>query len=99
MKVQLGQLMDNKIQQDQKNPNATYEEIGAKTGCWEQKQGTAHSPCTQHHQRGGQTPLAQLLGITLPLSHARNRISSQPQGARKPVMCFCYSPLLQYESQ
>ena len=99
MNVQLGQLMDNKIQEDQKNPNATYEEIGAKTGCWEQKQGTAHSPCTQHHQRGGQTPLAQLLGITLPLSHARNRISSQPQGARKPVMCFCYSPLLQYESQ
>ena len=26
-----------------------------KTGCWEQKQGTEHALCTQHHQRGGQT--------------------------------------------
>ena len=37
-----------------KNPTATSEEQGAKTGCQEQKQGTAHAPCTQHHQRGGQ---------------------------------------------
>ena len=22
---------------------------------WEQKQGTEHAPCTQHHQGGGQT--------------------------------------------
>ena len=32
----------------------TSEEPGAETGCWEQKEGTAHGPCTQHHQRGGQ---------------------------------------------
>ena len=49
----------DKIQQDQKQnqkqtPTAISEEPGAKTGCREQKQGTAHAPCTQHHQRGGQ---------------------------------------------
>ena len=37
------------------NPTATSEEPGAKTKRWEQKQGTAHAPCTQHHQRDGQT--------------------------------------------
>ena len=42
------------IQKD-KNPTATSEEPGAKTGCWEQKQGTVHTLCTQYHQRGGQT--------------------------------------------
>ena len=55
MHVQLGQIMGNKIQKDQKNPTAASEELEAKTGCQEQKQGTAHAPCTQHHQRGGQT--------------------------------------------
>ena len=44
MNVQLGQLMDNKIQEDRKNPNAPYEETGAKTGCWEQKQGLPIPP-------------------------------------------------------
>ena len=91
MNVQLGQLMDNKIQKDQKNTTSTYEETGAKTGCWEQKQGTAHSPCTQPHQRGGQTPLAQLLDIPLPLPHIRNRLSSPPQGVSKGT---CYVFLL-----
>ena len=32
---------------------ATSAELGAKTGCLEQKQGTAHAPCI-HHLRGGQ---------------------------------------------
>ena len=55
MHVKLGQIMDKKIQKDQKkNPTATSEESGAKTGCQEQKQGTVHAPCTQHHQKGGQ---------------------------------------------
>ena len=39
-----------------KNPIATSEELRTKTkaGCQEQKQGTVHSPCTQHHLRSGQ---------------------------------------------
>ena len=41
-----------------KNPTATSEELGAKTGCWEQTQGTVHASCTQHHQRSGQSTQA-----------------------------------------
>ena len=39
-----------------KNPIATSEELRTKTkaGCQEQKQGTVHSPYTQHHLRSGQ---------------------------------------------
>ena len=37
-----------------KNPTATFEEPGAKAGGGEQKHGTVHAPCTQHHLRGGQ---------------------------------------------
>ena len=33
-----------KIQKDKKAPPATSEEPEAKTGCWEQKQGTVHGP-------------------------------------------------------
>lgn len=42
------------IRKDQKNPTATFKEPGAKTGYYEQKQGTEHVRCTQYHQRGGQ---------------------------------------------
>ena len=38
-----------------KTPIATAKELGAKTGCWEQKLGTARASCTQQHQSGGQT--------------------------------------------
>ena len=48
----------HKIRKDQKSPTATIEELGAKTTCLEKKQGTAHAPCTQHHQRGGQNTSA-----------------------------------------
>ena len=36
-----GKFWTQKIQRDQKNPTATFEKAGAKTGCLEQKQGTA----------------------------------------------------------
>ena len=48
-----------------KNPTATSEEAGAKTRCWEQKQGTAHAPCTHHCQRSRRPP--KLLPPTQPL--------------------------------
>lgn len=56
MQVQLGQIVDKKIQGGPpKNPTATSEESGTKAGSREQKQGTAYAPWTQHHLRGGQT--------------------------------------------
>ena len=33
---------------------AISEEPGAKTGCWEQKQGSARGSCTHHHLMSGQ---------------------------------------------
>ena len=39
----------HKIQKDQKKTQLPL------LNSQEQKQGTAHAPCTQHHQRGGQT--------------------------------------------
>ena len=50
-----GKFWTQKIKKRPKNPTATLEEPGAKTGLWEQKQGTVHDPCTHHHLRGGQT--------------------------------------------
>ena len=58
MHVQMGKSMDSKIKKNPKSPTATSEEPRAKTGCQEQKQGTAHAPCTQYHLRAGQTPSA-----------------------------------------
>ena len=46
--AQLGQVMDNKTQKDQKLPTATSEELGA-------KQRIALAPSTQEHRSGGQT--------------------------------------------
>ena len=46
---------------------------------WEQKQGTVHAPCTQHHLRGGQTtsatPLPQPLDTPLPSPPIRNQLA------------------------
>ena len=47
--------IDKKKNIHQKTPMTTSEEPRAKTGCWEQKQGTLYAPCIQHHQKGGQT--------------------------------------------
>ena len=67
-----------------KSPTATSEEPGAKAGGQEQKQGTVHAPCTQHHQRGGQstkaTPPAQPLDPPLPSPHGRNQLIRPPFG-------------------
>ena len=46
--AQLGQIMDNKIQKDQKNPTVISKELGAKTGYQEQKQRPVHARCTPH---------------------------------------------------
>lgn len=68
---------------------------------WEQKQGTAHVPCTQH-PRGGPTtcatPLARPLDPPLPSPHSRNQLAP-PRGAGKGKCCLFLLPLLQPEPQ
>lgn len=61
MCVQLGQMMNNTVQRGQ-NPTATSEVP-------EQKQGTAHDPCTQNHPQGWQTTYATLPLHTWVCSH------------------------------
>ena len=56
MQAQLGQILDPKDQKRPKNPATTFEECGAKTEVWEQKQGTVQAPCTQHQLRVSQMP-------------------------------------------
>ena len=51
---QRGQILGKKLKK-MKNPTATSEELGAKALCWEQKQGTSHAPCIQHHKEVGKT--------------------------------------------
>ena len=69
-----------------KNSAATSEEPGAKTGCWKQKWATKDTPCTQHHQRGGQTtwviPPAWPMDTRPPLPHTRNKLTT-PRAASK----------------
>ena len=48
----LEQIMDKTFKK--KNSIAISEELGAKTGYWEQKQGTEHAPCKHNQQRSGQ---------------------------------------------
>lgn len=51
-----------------------FEEPGAKTGCCEQKQDTAHAPCTHHHLRVDKTPEPPLCwnpGLPLRSPHVR----------------------------
>ena len=52
VRVWLGQIMDPEDTKRPKHPTATFEEPGEKNkrGCLEQKQGTTHALCTQHHQ-------------------------------------------------
>ena len=62
-----------------KNPTAPFEEPGAKAGGQEQKQGTAHAPCTKHHLRGEKntqaTPPARPRDTPLPSPHIRNKLA------------------------
>ena len=93
MPTQLGQIMDNEIQRDQKNPTASSEEPGAKAGRQEQKKGTVHSPSTQHHLRGGQTTVwAQPLDTPLPSPHIRNQLGPRSASERESKgTCYLFS--------
>lgn len=68
---------------------------------WEQKQGTAHVPCTQQPRAGPTTcatPLARPLDPPLPSPHSRNQLAP-PRGAGKGTCCLFLLPLLQPEPQ
>ena len=80
-----------------KDQTVTFEEFGVKAGGQKQKQGTAHDPCTQCHERGGQTPKLTLLPVlwTHPYYHPMEGRSSSLSGskqAREPVVCSCSLP-------
>ena len=98
MHVQLGQIMGNKIQKDQKNPTAASEELEAKTGCQEQKQGTAQAPCTQHRKGVGRTlkpPSGLTPGHTPTLTPYKESTRAHPsphQGVSKGA-CYLFSSL------
>ena len=107
--AQLGQILDPKRYKRPKNPTSTSEEPRAKTGCWEQKQGTEHAPGSQQHLRGGQNehlscPSGPTPGHTSTLTpykeQARHppRPTSASEQAREPIVCS-RSPLLQQEPQ
>lgn len=53
----LGQITDNKVQREGRNPAVASEEPGAKAGGRKPKQGAVREPPTQHHQRGGRPDL------------------------------------------
>ena len=88
--ARLGQIMDNKIQRDQKSPTATSEEPEAKAGGWEQKLGVVHAPCTHHYQRDGRPPKVPL-NTPLPSPHLRNQLNCLflCKQVRDPVACSC----------
>ena len=52
--VQLGQILDQKIQKRQKEPTAISEELGPKPKVWQKP--SAPLPHTQYHKRIGKTP-------------------------------------------
>ena len=53
--AQLGQVLDNKIQKDQKNSTITSEDLGAKSWVLEEKAGYCACPLHSTLPRGGQT--------------------------------------------
>ena len=81
-----GKFWTQKIQRNQKTQLPLLK-------CREQKQGTVHAPCTQHHLRGGKipkpplwpaTPLARLLYTPLPSPHIRPKPPLWPDSWTHP---------------
>ena len=90
MHVQLGKIINNKIQIDQK-PKGISEQPG-------QKQSTGHDPCIQHHQGGTNHP-AHPSGLDpgpAPTLISYAGLAPPPSGASKGT---CYLFLLPHESQ
>ena len=97
--VQLAQILDQKIQIRQKT-NCRFWRAGAKTGWWEQKQGTSHTRCIQHHnqERTPFKPPCRPDPWTHSYPHPIHGISSHPhtpsprthlrEWAREPVTRF-----------
>ena len=94
MHAQLGQVMDNKIQKDQKLPTATSEELGA-------KQGIALAPSTQEHQSAGQTakPPHQTSPGPAPTLPPYKEPACPPRGGSKGTCYLFLLPLLQQGPQ
>ena len=95
MHAQLGQIMDNKTQKDQRNPTATSKELGAKAGYCTCPLLTAQLKGWANHlgYPSGLTP-----GPTLTLTPMRSQLASLKEQAKKPVTSS-RSPLLQQGPQ
>lgn len=95
-------MLTQKIQRDQNSPTSTFQEPGAKTGCWEQKQGTVHGPWNQYHQTRWTNRISHTSSLTpghsptlTPYKEQASTPSSASLRAREPVIYSC-SPLLQH---
>ena len=86
-----GKFWTKDTKRPKKSPTATSEELGAKAGGPEEKQGTAHAPCTQY-QKGWANPLSYPSSptpghsptVTLYKEPARSPFRSKQ--AREPVV-------------
>ena len=92
-----GKFWTQNIQKD-RSPTATSEEPGAKTGCWEQKQGTVHILCTTPPEGWANNlthPSGLTPGHTPTLPHLRDQLNTPLwEQAREHIACSC-STLLQ----
>ena len=99
-----GKFWNQKIQRDQKNPTATFEGPGAKTGCWEQKQGTVQGPLHTAPPKGWAKhlshPSSQTPGQTPSLTPYKEQACCplRSRQARELVVCS-RCPLLQQGPQ
>ena len=102
--AQLGQILDKRYKKT-KIPAATFEEPGAKAGCWEQKLGTGYAPYTQRH-RGGHLCQPSSPGHTHTLTAYKEKprhphplaTRGVSKWARETAVCLL-SSLLQQEPQ
>ena len=94
---QLKQILNKRYKETTKPISATSKEPGAKTACWEQKQGTERALCTHHDQRDGRntkaTSPAQHLDILLPSPHVRNQLTPPQQVSKQGKVLFLLPPV------
>ena len=78
-----GRFWTQKIQRDQTTQLPTFEEPGAKTGCWEQKQSSECASCTKCHLSGRAKhlshPCSLIPGHTPPLTLCEEQACPPPR--------------------
>ena len=91
--MQLGQILDNKIQEDQKNPTATSEELGAKAGVGRK---AGYCTCLLHKT----PPKGWEKHLSLPSGPTPGHTPTLTLGEQaRETVTFFHSPLLQQGPQ